>query len=205
MNQDSHSQNNHANKKSTSSDSNELSWLAFRYIAGEMTASECRDFEIRLQDDQLARESVADAVEAMQLLNLAHEQNATTTAPLAECTPRQSTERRPQNTHSSKPVVLAILACSLAAIVIFYGIGQGNNQGPTASSSPAEHAQVDEAQIDLAEAWADSDWEVTLVAHNSTIDFENEFDIDDVSNEFDSDWIEDTIGDLDADSMSAEN
>jgi anti-sigma-K factor RskA len=40
----------------------ELEWLAFRYVAGEMTADEARTFEQRLSDDQPAREAVSRAV-----------------------------------------------------------------------------------------------------------------------------------------------
>lgn len=40
----------------------ELDWLAFRYVAGEMTADEAGDFELRLADDQAAREAVSRAV-----------------------------------------------------------------------------------------------------------------------------------------------
>lgn len=40
----------------------ELDWLAFRYIAGELSASEADAFETRMADDQQAREAVARAV-----------------------------------------------------------------------------------------------------------------------------------------------
>ncbi len=40
----------------------ELDWLAFRYIAGELTRAESEAFEQRLADDQTAREAVARAV-----------------------------------------------------------------------------------------------------------------------------------------------
>ena len=39
-----------------------LRWLAFRYLADEMDASEANDFESRLLTDQVAREAVARAV-----------------------------------------------------------------------------------------------------------------------------------------------
>jgi len=47
-------------------DIHELDWLAFRYIANEMTAIEADSFESRLADDQAAREAVARAVELAQ-------------------------------------------------------------------------------------------------------------------------------------------
>ena len=44
----------------------DLDLLAFRYIAAEMTAAEAEAFELRLADDQAAREAVARAVELAQ-------------------------------------------------------------------------------------------------------------------------------------------
>ena len=49
-------------------DPHELNWLAFRYVAGEMSADECAEFETRLADDQAAREAVASAVELTQTM-----------------------------------------------------------------------------------------------------------------------------------------
>jgi anti-sigma-K factor RskA len=41
----------------------ELSWLAFRYVAGDLTVAEVEEFEERLAIDQSAREAVAQSVE----------------------------------------------------------------------------------------------------------------------------------------------
>jgi len=46
----------------------ELDWLTFRYIAGEMTAQEASALELRLADDQEAREAVCRAVALAQRL-----------------------------------------------------------------------------------------------------------------------------------------
>ena len=40
----------------------ELEWLAFRYVAGEMSADEARALEQQLAGDQAAREAVSSAV-----------------------------------------------------------------------------------------------------------------------------------------------
>jgi anti-sigma-K factor RskA len=45
------------------SDGSDLDWLAFQYVAGELSAIECEAFELRLADDQAAREAVARAVD----------------------------------------------------------------------------------------------------------------------------------------------
>lgn len=41
----------------------ELDWLAFRYVAAELSPAESRDFECRLERDQEAREAVGRIVE----------------------------------------------------------------------------------------------------------------------------------------------
>ena len=55
----------------TSFDKHDLNWLAFRYVAGEMSGDECAEFETRLADDQAAREAVASAVELTQTISCA--------------------------------------------------------------------------------------------------------------------------------------
>ena len=45
---------------------NDLDWLAFRYISGEMAVSEADQFESLLADDQTARDAVVRAVELSQ-------------------------------------------------------------------------------------------------------------------------------------------
>lgn len=47
----------------------DLDWLAFRYVAGEMTDAETLDWEERLATDQTAREAVAAAVELCQAVS----------------------------------------------------------------------------------------------------------------------------------------
>ena len=47
---------------------NELDWSAFCYAAGEMNAAEAAAFELRLADDQAAREALARAVELTQVV-----------------------------------------------------------------------------------------------------------------------------------------
>jgi ferric-dicitrate binding protein FerR (iron transport regulator) len=46
-------------------------WLAFRYIAGDLTGAESALFEAELETNQLAREAVAHAVELSQLIAFA--------------------------------------------------------------------------------------------------------------------------------------
>jgi hypothetical protein len=50
---------------------NDLHWLSFRYVCGELTADEETAFELRLADDQRAREAVAKAVELHEAIRVA--------------------------------------------------------------------------------------------------------------------------------------
>ena len=58
----------------------ELDWLAFRYVAGEMAAGEEEQFEERLAQDQLAREAVDHAVELKEAMRLVTAESAPITA-----------------------------------------------------------------------------------------------------------------------------
>jgi len=49
-------------------DKNEIDWLAFCYAADELTEPEVAAFELRLADDQAAREALARAVELTQVV-----------------------------------------------------------------------------------------------------------------------------------------
>ena len=46
----------------------ELDWLAYRYVSGELSASDAEQFEAMLLDSQPAREAVARAVELMEVI-----------------------------------------------------------------------------------------------------------------------------------------
>ena len=49
-------------------------WLAFRYIAGELTGDEAAAFEVELETSQVAREAVARAVDLSQAIAIAESQ-----------------------------------------------------------------------------------------------------------------------------------
>jgi hypothetical protein len=53
----------------------ELDWLAFCYAAGELSSAETEQFEVRLADDQAAREALARAVELTQIVAAAEAQS----------------------------------------------------------------------------------------------------------------------------------
>lgn len=56
-------------------DQSEILWLAFRYVADELSTDEVTAFEQRLADDQLAREAVAQATLLWQAAGMPKHQN----------------------------------------------------------------------------------------------------------------------------------
>jgi len=67
----------------TTDNHNDLDWLAFSYAAGELTPPEAEQFELRLADDQEAREALARAVEMCQTVSAAEAQHAYYVTPAA--------------------------------------------------------------------------------------------------------------------------
>jgi len=67
----------------TDKNHNDLDWLAFTYAAGELTPAEVEQFELRLADDQTAREALARAVELCQTVTAAEIQSDIYVTPAA--------------------------------------------------------------------------------------------------------------------------
>lgn len=113
----------------------DLAWLAFRYVAGELDQAEAEAFEQQLATDQAAREAVAQSVDLYHAV-VAVEQSV----------PAVAVEVAPQKT--SWPQRLAWLATGAAAaavvIVSFWNAG-----GPINPPQPP----VNRVSSDLAKAW----------------------------------------------------
>jgi hypothetical protein len=90
----------------TAAKNDDLLWLAFRYVAGELDVDESEAFEHRLSQDQAAREAVAEAVGLVQAVALGHSP-AHTSLPI----------RRPRRT--AMIGVAAGLAACLALVVVW--------------------------------------------------------------------------------------
>ncbi len=136
----------------------ELDWLAFRYVAGEMTADEAGGFELRLADDQAAREAVCRAVGFAQSLVDAR--------PLGrDSRPTVSTPAAPVNrgrlTFRSRAVrAVAWMATGAAAATLAFCLARPFVPGPiepapgkTSNGSEIARPGPTEAAVD-AEAWA---------------------------------------------------
>lgn len=62
---------------------NQLEWIAFCYLTGELNPAEAEQFEVRLADDQAAREALARAVELTQMVAAAESGCGDLVAPAA--------------------------------------------------------------------------------------------------------------------------
>jgi hypothetical protein len=118
----------------------ELEWLAFRYVAGELTHEEESRFETRLAGDQAAREAVERAVELKESLFIV------------------ATERMPARAWReglSKQTVLAlaavVAACLLIALGSWFGPA-GDDAGAIVDQAPPTD---DSSATALALAWAE--------------------------------------------------
>lgn len=145
---------------------NDLDWLAFCYIADELNEEQRDAFEMRLADDQQARDSVVQAMERSQLLLVAL---ADVNAPTATI----QLERRNSHQISSR-LASRLLAFASALLLMTTGMIWLANSDHMNSYHPPL-AQQHSASFDaenLAFAWADSLNEI------SDVDFESPADED---------------------------
>jgi hypothetical protein len=112
----------------------ELDWLAFRYVAGELAPAEREVFELRLDQEQRAREAVAAATYWQSLL-----QAALLRAAIVAPSPRPRT-----SPHFKVLQRLALLAASCGAVA-YLGSEQGDSHSPATAVA---------ARDELAAAWA---------------------------------------------------
>ena len=149
-------------------------FVAFRYVAGELTDAEAAAFEERLAADQAAREAVARAVEIAQAVTVLGPQLATQALPVGRS--RRGADCR---THSRGPrsaafvtVIVAAAACVALAVAF----------NPFNGSQPADDGQVENVESNdphdrtsprqnaarLVELWSDTDG--LLVADASALE-----------------------------------
>lgn len=130
----------------------ELNWLAFRYVAGEMTAEETESFEARLTDDLAA----CEAVVAMSELSLS--------AQVAIVTEIQEAAIRVED---PRPVPARIRSwVAVGSTVVALGwlmllLGNGNDQMKRGSPELAERGELQSA-ADLIARWSQADEEAVL-------------------------------------------
>jgi hypothetical protein len=130
------------------SEHEELNWLAFRYVAGELTGAELRVFESQLEDDQLAREAVAKAYELTCCIATAESERAAVEE-LGHTAPHTAAV----HTRSPWPqvsVMAVSLAVCLLSLLIPMQLPRPENGGQVVAKPSAEPVAADP----LAEIWS---------------------------------------------------
>jgi hypothetical protein len=117
----------------------ELDWLAFLYVAGELAPDERRDFERRLANDQLACDAVSRAVDLTQTIQAVGEVKPVTVSPV----------RRLRLQHSLR-LVACLSACVLVAIVCHWLLRDGKSTPTHVSEGPST------AAAELAVVWSET-------------------------------------------------
>lgn len=164
--------NNHNKQHASASNDSELSWLSFCYVADELDAKTRRQFEIRLEQDQVAREAVAQAFDAAwmldQALSLEASQQPSASYELPQ--PESQKERYSNSTRSKTrwaKLAFGLIAASLLAVIIQVQWSVAPVEVTQNNGAASRDTNITEASITLADAWADSDWETEVVVEDA--------------------------------------
>ena len=129
---------------------NELDWTAFCYAAGELSPEEVADFELRLAEDQGAREALARAVELTQAVAAAETLTPVVTA---------GSERSLWGRRLAWMAIGAAASLLAAALITGGRLGPGGGdwveQAPAAFSSETG---------ELAAAWSQTRQELSVAS-----------------------------------------
>ena len=171
--------NNNANQNPKSlpaSSYSELSWLAFCYVANELDAKTRREFEIRLEQDQTAREAVVQAFDSARVLNQALSQTSSQETVEIQPANRELAQSRSQLSKMGRSKSLwptALLGLCIAGLLaigllqLYELPGKMEVADRDISAAPSELTNV---SVSLAETWADSDWESESAVEIADID-----------------------------------
>jgi len=139
----------------------DLDWLAFCYVADELSGDELEVFERRLADDQKAREAVARAVELTRAVAAVGDEAPHRVTPASRVA---GVWRRMGAAGRLGWAAVAVSAC--VAFVLAYQHYRGT--GPTAVSPPGTPGQGESAILgsrpdELAIAWSRTGEELALL------------------------------------------
>ena len=148
--------------------SNQLDWLAFCYIADELSEEQRDAFEQRLAKDQQARDAVVQAMDQSQLVFAALTENdAVTTLP-----------QQFSGSYQPSPQLASLLLAFAAALLLMTtGLIWLANSDYMSSHHPplARNHSADFDSEKLAYAWADSLDEISDVNFEMTSDEESRY------------------------------
>jgi len=132
----------------------DLNWLAFRYVAGELDEAEMQAFESRLEADQDVREAVAQAVALTRCVAVVAAEQASRSEPVCELPARELPARegaadRPALGRGSAWGWVTALAVSAALLVLLSQFIRPSGRDWERMASTSEAA----AQEQLAQVW----------------------------------------------------
>ena len=206
---------NHSHKKSehsSATSSSELPWLAFCYVANELDAETRREFEIRLEHDQSAREAVVQEFDGAWMLDQAlsahaspQETGQTQAATCELSQPQSQRSQRSSATKSKRRWPAALLGLSVAGLLAMAAIQlQWKPADVKVAKNPsfAVPSELTNASMSLAETWADSDWDIESAAEIADIETnlapldQNDQKQDLVRDDDQDDWMTATLIDM---------
>jgi len=133
----------------------DLSWLAFCYVANELDAKVRRQFEIRLEEEQTARDAVVEALDGARMLNLALSPHTSEPQEVTgELPTRKSGEKLRLGPVRSNSKWLKVLVGTAVAGLLAIVLTQLWQKQAT--------VELVQSTRSLAEAWADLDWEADM-------------------------------------------
>ncbi len=191
-------------------DSGDLSWLAFCYVANELDPHTRRRFEIRLEQDQTARDAIVEALDNARMLDFVlspavdEPEEASCELPKREL--KQGLRTNPaRSTTLWQKALLGIVAAGLLVIMLpqirwkpTVEITRNTN-----SSTPIESTGV---LMALAETWADFSWDAAIQVEIAEDDLVRDIQSSDTLDELhQDDWMTTTLIDMaqDLDSSSS--
>lgn len=146
-------------ERSTATSASELPWLAFCYVANELDSATRREFEIRLERDQSAREAVAQAFDNTWMLDqaLAQETNElpATVCKLPPTARSSSTKSKP----AWPTALLGIGMAGLLAMLLLQLQWKPATVEVAKNTSVPAFSELTNTSVSLAETWADSNWD----------------------------------------------
>jgi anti-sigma-K factor RskA len=115
--------------------SNDLEWLAFCYVADELENSDREQFELRLENDNEAREAVVTAMQNAEMLWLAYDEQSALDG-------QTHATRRTSLVKANRKTLLrrsgSLFAAAAAMLLMVAGWGWWSNQAGTASPVASE-------------------------------------------------------------------
>ena len=142
-------------KRSAGEFSNDLDWMAFCYIADELSGEELAQFEARLASDQAARDAVE---QAMRISTAIYECKLPTSEPAVRTVQAAAHSADSSRSASSSRTVAQWIVGLAAALLVGVGLAAWMANSNQSKSGDIAMTQDEE----LAIAWADTLQEVEL-------------------------------------------